>query len=107
MLKILLKLMTVKKICPICSSFSTKKNGKNENGQQRCFCKDCHKSFTDKTGTLLYWTHLSIEQWEKIDDYVLSRLTLQDTAHFVGISVTICFLYAHKLYHAATEIINK
>ncbi len=97
---------TSKKVCPRCGSISTKKNGKDDNDQQRYFCNDCKKSFISKTGTLLYWTHQSVEQWKKFIDYELSNLTLEDTAHFVGVSVSTCFYMRHKLYNAATELIN-
>ena len=55
----------------------------------------------------LYWTHQSVEQWKKFIDYELSNLTLEDTAHFVGVSVPTCFYMRHKLYNAATKLINK
>lgn len=64
-------------------------------------------TFISKTVTLLYWTHQSVEQWKKFIDYELSNLTLEDTAHFVGVSVPTCFYMRHKLYNAATKLINK
>ena len=33
-------------------------------------------------------------------------MTLADEAHFLGVSQTTCFYMRHKLYHAASEIIN-
>lgn len=95
-----------KKICPICGCLHTIKNGKDEHGHQRYLCKDCNKTFTAKTGTLLHWTHLSVDQWKKFIDYEFAKLTLEDTTHFIGVSVTTCFYMRHKLYNAATEIIN-
>ncbi|WP_296876810.1 IS1 family transposase, partial [Thomasclavelia sp.] len=93
-------------VCPVCGSSSVIKHGKDKHNHQRYFCRDCHKTFTSKTGTLLYWTHLTVEQWKKFIDYELSKLTLEDEAHFVGVSITTCFYMCHKLYSAATEIIR-
>ena len=39
-------------------------------------------------------------------DLEISEMKLEDEAHFLGVSMTTCFYMRHKLYHAATEIIN-
>lgn len=92
--------------CPICGSTHIKKNGKDRSGHQRYFCNDCHKSFNDRTHTLFYWSHLTLEQWKQFIDLEISKMTLTDEAHFLGVSKTTCFYMRHKLYHAASEIIN-
>ena len=51
------------KACPICGSVHFKKNGKDKNGHQRYICLDCHKSFSDRTNTLFYWSHFTLDQW--------------------------------------------
>lgn len=93
-------------ICPVCGSSSIIKHGKDKHDRQRYLCNDCHKTFTSRTRTLLHWTHLTVEKWKKFIDYELSNLTLEDEAHFVGVSITTCFYMRHKLYNAATEIIR-
>lgn len=90
------------KICPRCGSSLIKKNGKDKYDHQRYYCKDCHKSFSDRTGTLLYWSHLTLNQWKKFIDCEVSKLSLEDEAHFVGLSKTTCFYIRHKLYHAVS-----
>lgn len=36
--------------CPKCESVSFKKNGKDDDGNQRFYCHDYHHTFTYKTG---------------------------------------------------------
>lgn len=95
------------RVCPICGSCHIKKNGKDSYSRQRYICKDCHKTFNDRTYTLFAWSHLSLEQWLLFIDLEVSEMKLEDEAHFLGTSITTCFCMRHKLYHAATEIINK
>ena len=95
------------KSCPFCGSISIKKNGKNSFDQQRYFCNDCHKSFSDSTGTLTFYSHFTKSQWLQFIDYELSGMTLADEAHFMDTTVTTCFYMRHKLYKAASEIVQK
>ena len=48
---------------PICGSVYFVKNGMDMNGHQRYICLDCHKSFSDRTHTLFYCAHFTLEQW--------------------------------------------
>ena len=50
--------------CPHCGGRLIVKNGINANGRQRYLCKDCHKSFVETSGTVLWHSHLSPEVWE-------------------------------------------
>lgn len=95
------------KVCPICGSLSTKKNGKDAYGQQRYFCNDCHKSFIETSGTLFFCSHFTKKQWIQFIDYEISGLKLEDEAHFMKTSVTTCFYMRHKLYKAASQVIQK
>ena len=94
------------KACPICGSSHFKKNGKDKNGHQRYICLDCHKSFSDRTNTLFYWSHFTVDQWLQFIDLELSKVCLEDEAHFLKTSRTTCFYMRHKLYHAASEIMG-
>lgn len=38
-------------VCPICGSLHVKKNGNDSNGRQRYLCKDCHRTFNNRTHT--------------------------------------------------------
>ena len=92
------------KACPFCGSVHFKKNGKDKNGHQRYICLDCHKSFNDRTNTLFSWFHFTLDQW--IHFIELCKMTLDNEAHILGTSKTTCFYMRHKLYHAASEIMD-
>ena len=88
----------------LCGSIHFKKNGKDKNGHQRYICLDCHKSFSDRTNTLFYWFHFTLDQW--IHFIELCKMTLDNEAHILVTSKTTCFYMRHKLYHAASEIMS-
>lgn len=92
--------------CPICGSIHIKKNGKDKHGNQRYYCKDCHKSFNNKTNTLLSWSHLTLDQWRLFIDLEISRMTLKEEAYYLGVSQLTCFYMRHKLYHSTSEIMD-
>lgn len=94
-------------ICPICGSSSVKKNGKDSYEKQRYFCNDCHRSFSENTKTLFFCSHFTKDQWLKFIDYEISGLTLKDEAYFMNTSITTCFYMRHKLYKAASQIIQE
>lgn len=94
-------------ICPICGSSSVKKNGKDSYEKQRYFCNDCHRSFSENTKTLFFCYHFTKDQWLKFIDYEISGLTLKDEAYFMNTSITTCFYMRHKLYKAASQIIQE
>ena len=94
-------------ICPICGLSSVKKNGKDSYEKQRYFCNDCHRSFSENTKTLFFCSHFTKDQWLKFIDYEISGLTLKDEAYFMNTSITTCFYMRHKLYKAASQIIQE
>lgn len=95
------------RICPRCGSIHTKKNGKDPYGQQRYLCNDCSKSFVQSYGTLFFYSHFTKEEWIQFIDYELSGISLKDLAHFMHTTITTCFYMRHKLYKAASELIQK
>lgn len=94
------------KACPICGSVHFKKNGKDKNGHQRYVCLDCHKSFSDRTNTLFYWSHFPLEQWLYFIELELYKMPLEGEVQVLGTSKTNCFYMRHKLYHASSEIMG-
>ena len=94
-------------ICPICGLSSVKKNGKDSYEKQRYFCNDCHRFFSENTKTLFFCSHFTKDQWLKFIDYEISGLTLKDEAYFMNTSITTCFYMRHKLYKAASQIIQE
>ena len=71
--------------CPQCGSVSIKKHDKR-NGKQRYRCKDCGKTFTETSNTMLYRSKLTKEQWEKLVKGIVQHLTLSQIAEEVGLS---------------------
>lgn len=61
--------------CPNCGSVSISKHDKRK-GKQRYHCKDCGKTFTETSNTMLYHSKLTIEQWKKIIKGMIQHLTL-------------------------------
>ena len=52
--------------------------------------------------------HFTKDQWLKFIDYEISGLTpLKDEAYFMNTSITTCFYMRHKLYKAASQIIQE
>lgn len=49
--------------CVNCNSERVLKYGKDRKGFPRYICKDCKKSFNDKTGTLFEGSQISISEW--------------------------------------------
>ena len=94
------------KACPICGSVHFKKNGKDKNRHQRYICLDCHKSFSDRTNTLFYWSHFTLDQWLHFIELELYKMPLEGEAQVLETSKTTCFYMRHKLYHAASEIMG-
>ena len=79
------------KACPICVSVHFKKNGKDKNGHQRYICLDCHKSFSDRTNTLFYWSHFTLDQWLHFIELELYKMPLEGEAQVLETSKTTCF----------------
>ena len=49
--------------CPDCGLNNVAKYCLYQNHLQRYTCKDCKKTFNDKTGTVLHYRHISIGNW--------------------------------------------
>lgn len=56
---------------------------------------------------LFFCSHFTKDQWLKFIDYEISGLTLKDEAYFMNTSITTCFYMRHKLYKAASQIIQE
>jgi transposase-like protein len=49
--------------CLSCCSSKVKRHGKYKKIFQRYQCKECSKTFNDKTGTVFHYSHLSLSEW--------------------------------------------
>lgn len=84
------KLQTAEEIldfrpCANCGSINTKMNGKVR-GKQRYLCKDCHKTFGNKTGSVLVRSKLSEQQWRTMLRGFLEYQSMAHISKNVGIS---------------------
>lgn len=85
--------------CPHCQSVNVVKNG-NVRGIQRFKCKDCEKTFSYTTNTILYKSNKSIETWEKYCECFLHKFPLRKCAEICGISLDTAFNWRHKILDA-------
>ena len=85
--------------CPHCQSINIVKNG-NVRCIQRFKCKDCGKTFSYTTNTILYKSNKSIETWEKYCECFLHKFPLRKCAEVCGISLDTAFNWRHKILDA-------
>lgn len=93
-------------VCPLCGSINIKKNGK-KNGRQRYICKDCHKSFSINSNTIVFKTRKLYSNWIRFIHSELLGLTLKQESHECNISQTTAFSWRHKLYSSLSEAREK
>lgn len=82
--------------CPYCHSHNIKKNGKEHN-HQRWYCKDCHKSFSSRTGTILNSSKLRPVQIRRMVSMLSDGVLFHQVAHQIGVSVQTVCLWKRKL----------
>lgn len=92
--------------CPYCGSYHVHKNGKTPQGVQRYKCV-CKKTFILKHNTLMYYSHLSCEQWNMMLCSTLNNDSLHKMALLTGISVTSAFYCRHKILYVLVQIMNE
>lgn len=88
------------KACRCCGSEKFTKNGREtKSGRQRYLCKDCKKSFTSMTGTVL--SHM--QKKSEFIRYVASLIenqTLKEAAETHGIALNTSSKWRHRLLSA-------
>lgn len=86
------------KSCRHCNSEKIKKNGKNENGVQIYFCKECRKKFNPTTGTIFEGHKISITEWIEfllnIFNYGSTTLTSKVNKN----SMNTAIFWLHKIF---------
>jgi transposase-like protein len=96
--------------CPYCHGNNISKYGSNGN-IKRFKCKDCGKTFTLFTGTILEKTKYPWEIWVEMVYYALNdfpmeaiKENLKDDFHLLGIDRKTIFHWIHKIIHALAEM---
>jgi len=84
--------------CPHCHSCHFNKWGKS-GAIQRYRCKDCQKTFNNKTKTPLAKLHKS-HLWEEYARCMVLKLTLREAADICGINLKTAFLWRHRFLMA-------
>ena len=82
--------------CPFCHSHNIKKNGKEHN-HQRWYCKECHRSFSSRTGTILNSSKLRPVQIKRMVSMLSDGVLFHQVAHQIGVSVQTVCLWKRKL----------
>ena len=85
--------------CPHCNSENILKNG-NVRGIQRFKCKECNKTFSYTTNTILYKSNKSIETWKKFCECMINKFSLRKSAEICNINLHTAFDWRHKILDA-------
>lgn len=92
--------------CKECGSTHIVKNGKTPSNSQKYLCKDCNKSFSTTTNTVVYHSKKNYKVWIKFIEAELLGLTLRKTASYCNISVTTAFSWRMKFNESISEYVN-
>ena len=82
-------------ICPHCKSEEIVKYGIYK-GDQRYKCKDCGKTFTTYTGTLLNWSHYK-DKWSDFIETMGKDMSLREADKAIGVHYSTLFYWRHKI----------
>lgn len=94
------------KICPRCKSEYIVKNGKYS-GKQRYICKECGKTFSQRTNSAIVYSKKTVEQWIKYIECMLRGYSLRRCAKEVKINLSTAFYWRHKIINGLKKVFNK
>ena len=83
-------------VCPCCHSSRIKRNGKGH-GHQRWYCKDCCRSLSSRTGTILDSSKLKPVQTRRMISMLSDGVLFHQVAHQLRVSVQTVCLWKRKL----------
>lgn len=90
--------------CLYCGSARIKPHGLTSAGNQRYYCRDCKKSFTENHGSALKWTHLSEETWIEILHGLVNNHSLSIIAKDTGLVQSTIWLCKQKVCNAIKQM---
>lgn len=93
-------------ICPRCSGTHTRKNG-SVRGIQRYYCRTCHRSFGETTGSVRYKNKYSAVTWSAYLEAFALKLPLREAARMCSISLSTSFFWCHKILDALSRETTK
>lgn len=82
--------------CSFCHSHNIKKNGK-EHHHQIWYCKECHRFFSSRTGTVLNSSKLKPVQIKRMVSMLSDGVLFHQVAHQIDVSVQTVCLWKRKL----------
>ena len=82
--------------CPKCGHTHLNKNGIT-NGRQRYICKNCRRTFDERTLSPLSNTKLSLEKWIKYCKFMVQGGSIRECAREVSVSVPTSFFMRHRI----------
>lgn len=91
--------------CPHCHSQNICANGK-QHGVQRYLCKECHKNFSERTGTALAWIKKQ-SLWPVYIRNMFEGYSLERCADETGISKQTSFDWRHKILSSLRSLSPK
>lgn len=92
--------------CPNCNLSLFKKNG-HKDGTQRYLCKNCHKSFSITTNTILNYSRIKYWQLKDFIKCLLDAKPILEISQQVKMSKTQIYYLEIKLFKALENIYNR
>ena len=83
--------------CPHCGCTEIKKNGKTKGGRQRWICGGCHRTFTGRSGTVLFSSKLKPMQIKNMFSLLIDGSTLRQAGHMANVSLQTALLWRRKI----------
>jgi len=90
--------------CPHCQSTRTIKHGTDKQNNQRYLCKECRKTFSAITGSLLSYTKKQAYQWYLYIESLFHGDTIKRSAAIAGICEHTSLVWRHKILSICTTI---
>lgn len=94
------------RVCPYCGGQHVIKNG-TQNGKARYRCEECRRYFSNRTNTVLAWSHMGLDVWNRFMECMLEKKTLGQSARICGISKTTAFAWRHKILDSMRDNIHE
>ena len=93
--------------CPHCGCVENIQKFGKSNSKQRYRCKDCGRTFSATSESVLSGTHKSLSTWEKYIECMLDGLSIRKSAEECNISLQTSFVWRHKILDALSRKVEK
>ena len=93
--------------CPHCGCVENIQKFGKSNSKQRYRCKDCGRTFSATSESVLSGTHKSLSTWERYIECMLDGLSIRKSAEECGISLQTSFVWRHKILDALSKKVEK